>query len=152
MIPGPHLGKTCSLKSKERGKSRGEGQRGSITSATLPRDFPDRASTAQEAPALWMTDGASGTIVSRLMGLPILARQLGRQSIEMQNNVLMIQENTVQETSTKTFIKRHALHHKFSGFAHLRFSTRPVLGHRISCQDTGSIVAPTTSILRDRHA
>lgn len=29
-----------------------------------------------------------------------------------------------------------------SGLAHLRFSTRPVLGQRISCQDTGSIVAP----------
>jgi hypothetical protein len=29
-----------------------------------------------------------------------------------------------------------------SGFAHLRLSITPVLGHRISCQDIGSIVAP----------
>lgn len=29
-----------------------------------------------------------------------------------------------------------------SGLAHLRFSIFPVFGHRISCQDTGSIVAP----------
>jgi hypothetical protein len=28
------------------------------------------------------------------------------------------------------------------GFAHLRFSILPVFGHRISCQDTGSSVAP----------
>ena len=29
-----------------------------------------------------------------------------------------------------------------SGFAHFRFSTLPVFGHRISCHDTGSIVPP----------
>ena len=29
-----------------------------------------------------------------------------------------------------------------SGFAHFRFSILPVFGQRISCQDTGSIVAP----------
>ena len=32
--------------------------------------------------------------------------------------------------------------YRCSGFAHLRFSILPVLGHRISCHDTGSIVAP----------
>lgn len=37
---------------------------------------------------------------------------------------------------------RRVLDHRFSGLAHFRFSIRPVLGHRISCQDTGSIVAP----------
>jgi hypothetical protein len=33
-----------------------------------------------------------------------------------------------------------------SGFAHLRFSILPVLGHRISCQDTGSSVAPASLV------
>jgi hypothetical protein len=32
-----------------------------------------------------------------------------------------------------------------SGFAHFRFSTLPVFGHRISCHDTGSIVPPTSA-------
>lgn len=32
-----------------------------------------------------------------------------------------------------------------SGFAHFRFSVFPVLGQRISCHDTGSIVAPMSS-------
>lgn len=34
-------------------------------------------------------------------------------------------------------------HQRPSGFAHFRFSMCPVLGHRISCQDTGSIVEPS---------
>lgn len=32
--------------------------------------------------------------------------------------------------------------HRPSGFAHFLFSIFPVLGHRISCHETGSIVAP----------
>lgn len=39
-------------------------------------------------------------------------------------------------------------YHSPSGFAHFLFSMRPVFGHRISCQDTGSIVAPR---VRDKH-
>lgn len=42
-------------------------------------------------------------------------------------------------------IARDSIKHNFykpSGFAHLRFSSFPVLGHLISCQETGSIVAP----------
>lgn len=36
--------------------------------------------------------------------------------------------------------------YKPSGLAHFRFSTFPVFGHRISCQETGSIVAPIEQI------
>jgi hypothetical protein len=34
------------------------------------------------------------------------------------------------------------LHYNPSGLAHFRFSIFPVFGHRISCHETGSIVAP----------
>lgn len=37
-----------------------------------------------------------------------------------------------------------------SGFAHLRFSILPVLGQRISCQDTGSIVEPACAEYQQR--
>ena len=33
-----------------------------------------------------------------------------------------------------------------SGFAHLRFSMRPVLGHLISCHEIGSKVAPASLV------
>lgn len=33
-------------------------------------------------------------------------------------------------------------HYNPSGLAHLRLSIFPVFGHRISCHETGSIVAP----------
>jgi len=36
-------------------------------------------------------------------------------------------------------------YHSPSGFAHLRLSILPVFGHRISCHDTGSMVAPVTT-------
>lgn len=39
--------------------------------------------------------------------------------------------------------------HRSSGLAHFRFSIRPVFGHRISCQETGSIVAPTNRHSRE---
>lgn len=35
-----------------------------------------------------------------------------------------------------------------SGFAHLRFSRFPVFGQRISCQDTGSRVAPASLVAK----
>lgn len=53
---------------------------------------------------------------------------------------------TTTRTTTTLILKTHVqysrVHYKFSGFAHLRFSILPVFGQRISCHETGSIVAP----------
>jgi hypothetical protein len=57
------------------------------------------------------------------------------------NPNLSFESNTTKQKCLPVY-NMSALSHSNSGLAHLRFSIIPVFGQRISCQETGSMVAP----------
>lgn len=49
-------------------------------------------------------------------------------------------------------VKKERVGYRPSGFAHFRFSIAPVFGQRISCHDTGCMIAPVQRLARSRRS